>query len=168
MDEVILVNEKDEEIGTMEKLEAHRQGLLHRAFSVFIFNSKGEMLLQRRAVEKYHSGGLWTNACCSHPRPGESIEGAAKRRLKEEMGMECELRKEFYFIYQIDFENGLQEHELDYILIGFCDDFPKPDPGEVGEWKYLSSALIEKDINLNPLSYTEWFKLVFKKVVELI
>src|SRR4249919_2599143 len=113
--EVILVNEQNEAIGTMEKMEAHRKALLHRAFSVFIFNSKGEMLLQQRALNKYHSGGLWTNACCSHPRPGELIEDAATRRLKEELGFETPLKKIFQFTYQASFDNGLTEHEFDHV-----------------------------------------------------
>lgn len=165
MEEVILVNEKDEQTGTMEKLEAHRRGLLHRAFSVFIFNSKGELLLQKRAEGKYHSAGLWTNTCCSHPRPGESVEEAAKRRLKEEMGMECELKKEFFFIYNIEFKNGLKEHELDYILTGYCDDPPLLNPEEASEWKYISPKDLISEIKKYPENYTEWFKMIAEKVI---
>ena len=118
MEEVILVNEQDEQTGTIEKMEAHRKALLHRAFSVFIFNGKGEMLLQQRAMGKYHSPGLWTNACCSHPRPGEEVETAAFRRLKEEMGIETSLKKIFDFIYRTEFDNGLTEYEFDHVYIG--------------------------------------------------
>src|SRR5215468_430433 len=116
MEQVILVNELDEEIGTMEKLSAHEQGVLHRAISVFIFNEKGEMLLQQRASRKYHSGGLWTNACCSHPHPGEATHAAALRRLKEEMGFETSLKKAFDFVYKTSFDNGLTEHEFDHVF----------------------------------------------------
>lgn len=168
MEKVILVNERDEEIGTMEKLEAHQKGFLHRAFSVFVFNSKGELLLQRRAKEKYHSGGLWTNTCCSHPRPGEEILEAANRRLKEEMGMACNLKPEFSFLYKVEFKNGLTEHELDHVLIGYCDDLPDPNPEEVGEWKYISLEDAQKDSEDHPEMYTEWFKIIIDKVIKLV
>ena len=160
MEQVILVDEKDNEIGTMEKMEAHLKGLLHRAFSVVIFNSNGEMLLQQRAKEKYHSGGLWTNACCSHPSPGESIEDAGKRRLFQEMGFSCELTYSHKFIYKVEFDNGLTEYEWDYVLVGYYDGAPQLNPGEAQSWKYESIESIKSDLILNPDKYTSWFKLI--------
>src|SRR4030042_2763439 len=127
MEKIILVDENDREIGTEEKLKTHEQGKLHRAFSIFVFNSKGELLLQRRAKGKYHSGGLWTNTCCSHPREGEKLEEAVHRRLKQEMGLDCPLKEAFSFIYKVRFENGLFEHELDHVFIGRVDGKPVPD-----------------------------------------
>lgn len=162
MDEVILVNERDEVIGRMEKLEAHKKGLLHRAFSVFIFNPRGDILLQRRAMDKYHSAGLWSNTCCSHPRPDERIEQAASRRLKEEMGLECDVKNIFLFQYKVDFDNGLTEHEMDYVLVGFTDEMPKPNPAEVMDWKFMSPEEIENDLQLHPEKYTFWLKHCFK------
>ena len=132
--EVILVDEQDQEIGVMEKMEAHRQGLLHRAFSVFIFNEKGEMLLQQRSLDKYHSGGLWTNACCSHPRPGEDIQRAAQRRLHEELGFVTSIEEIFDFIYKSPFDNGLTEHEFDHVFIGVYDDVIEPNQKEVKDF----------------------------------
>ena len=162
MEQVILVGTDDKEIGTMEKQQAHIEGRLHRAISVFIFNSKGEMLLQRRASGKYHSAGLWTNTCCSHPFPGETVHAAAVRRLQEEMGMECELKKTFSFIYNAKLDNGLTEHEFDHVFRGTTDAFPKPDPAEVGAWQFLFPAQIEKDIKEHPQEYTEWFKICIR------
>lgn len=160
-EEVILVNEMDEPVGQLEKMQAHQEGLLHRAFSIFILNDKGEMLLHKRAKEKYHSGGLWTNACCSHPRPSESVLDAAHRRLNEEMGMQCELRASFSFIYKAKLDNDLTEHELDHVLIGNYSDAPNPNTNEVEDWKYLSVSTIQKEIQLQPEAYTEWFKIAF-------
>ena len=167
-EEVILVNEADEEIGTMEKMEVHRKALLHRAFSVFLFNSHGEMLLQQRALCKYHSGGLWTNACCSHPRPGEKVESAALRRTREELGIEPLLNRAFSFTYRADFDNGLTEHEFDHVFVGRYDGELIPDPGEVSNTCYLGMEEIRKDMENNPAKYTEWFKIAFQQVEEHI
>lgn len=150
----------------MEKMEAHRQGLLHRAFSVFIFNSRGEMLLQQRAHDKYHSPGLWTNTCCSHPMPGESTSDAATRRLSEEMGLSCPLRHLFQFIYRIDFSNGLTEHELDHVYIGITDQEPHINPEEVSDYRYIALHDLETDLRENPANYTEWFRLCVARVIE--
>jgi isopentenyl-diphosphate delta-isomerase len=133
--EVILVNESDEAIGAMEKMEAHRLGVLHRAFSVFIFNSNGHMLLQQRADTKYHSAGLWTNACCSHPAPGEEVKSAAERRLQEELGFKADIKRAFDFVYKASFNNGLTEHEYDHVFVGYYDGEIRPDQDEVKGWK---------------------------------
>lgn len=164
MEQVILVDENDNQIGLMEKMEAHQKGLLHRAFSVFVFNDKNQMLLQRRALSKYHSGGLWTNTCCSHPRDGESIVEAGTRRLREEMGFECELKSIFSFIYKAELDNDLTENELDHVLIGSWDNIPTPNPDEVDDWKYISLEDLVDDIETHPENYTVWFKLVFDRV----
>lgn len=164
MEEVILVDENDREIGLMEKMEAHEKGLLHRAFSVFIFNQKNELLLQKRAFSKYHSGGLWTNTCCSHPRKNESIEDAAKRRLMEEMGMTCELKTIFSFIYKAQLDKGLTEHEFDYVLIGYTNNLPIINKDEVADYKFIDFKNLELDIKLNENDYTVWFKTIFAKV----
>jgi isopentenyl-diphosphate delta-isomerase len=162
--EVILVNELDEQTGTMEKMEAHRKAVLHRAFSVFIFNGRGEMLLQRRALNKYHSGGLWTNACCSHPMPGESTEAAASRRLKEELGFVTPLKKTFHFIYRADFDNGLTEYEYDHVFTGVFDGMIHPNPEEVGDYCYKSMDEIRASLLTHSHKYTEWFKIAFHKL----
>lgn len=164
--EVILVNEHDEPVGVMEKMEAHRKGLLHRAFSVFIFNSKGEMLLQQRAAEKYHSGGLWTNACCSHPNPGETTDQAASRRLREEMGFSTPVKKIFDFSYRSEFDNGLIEHEFDHVYAGLFEGPFKPNPAEVKDYCYKSIAAIEESLQSHPDKYTTWFHIAFPKVKE--
>ena len=161
---VILVDEQDNEIGVMEKLQAHEEGRLHRAFSVFIFNDKNELLLQQRALSKYHSAGLWTNTCCSHPRPNETIKDAANRRLFEEMGMSCDLKIKTNFIYKTPFDNGLTEHELDYVLVGYTDRQPNINKEEVENFKWLSVLDIKKDIALNPNTYTSWFKIALDSV----
>lgn len=161
MEQVILVNEMDVELGLMEKMEAHTKALLHRAFSVFVFNKNGEMLLQQRAITKYHSGGLWTNTCCSHPRPGETILQAANRRLKEEMGFETALIKVLDFIYKAPFSNGLTEHEFDHVLVGYYDGIIYPNQEEVEKYSFNSLADIELQINQCPEIYTEWFKIAF-------
>lgn len=164
MSQVILVNEADEPVGTMEKMQVHQEGLLHRAFSIFIFNRKGQMLLQQRAFNKYHSGGLWTNACCSHPLPGEHTADAARRRLKEEMGFETELKEAFSFIYITHFDNGLTEHELDHVFTGFFDGELFPDAAEVSDYAYHSLEDIRLSVKNNPDLYTSWFKIAFPKL----
>ncbi|MFD1630186.1 isopentenyl-diphosphate Delta-isomerase [Pseudopedobacter beijingensis] len=165
MEKVVLVDELDKEIGIMEKLAAHQQPTLHRAFSVCLFNEKGEMLLQRRADNKYHCAGLWTNTCCSHPRPGEEVKTAAKRRLLEEMGIEdVDLNKEFDFIYQATFDNGLFEHEFDHVFFGEFSGEPLINREEVEEWKYMSLEQIEEELNRYPEKYTPWFKIIIEKI----
>jgi isopentenyl-diphosphate Delta-isomerase len=163
-EKVILVDENDNELGLMEKMQAHEKGLLHRAFSVFVFNSKNELMLQQRSDEKYHSGGLWTNTCCSHPRHGESVESAAHRRLVEEMGFNCELNHQFSFIYKAHLDNNLTEHELDHVFFGFYDGAPLFNTDEVKAWKFESIEFIKEDIALCPEKYTAWFKIIFKRV----
>lgn len=161
---VSLVDEEDNEIGVMEKLQAHEQGLLHRAISVFIFNDQNQLLLQQRAAGKYHSPKLWTNTCCSHPRPGEDLMDAANRRLMEEMNMKCRLRYQFSFTYKAELDQGLTEHELDHIFFGESNVLPSPEPSEVMGWKYLSLSEIEKEIENKPEQYTSWFKLMLYKI----
>lgn len=166
--DVILVDDKDNETGRMEKMEAHQKGMLHRAFSILIFNSKGEMLLQKRALTKYHSGGLWTNTCCSHPEPGETILEAGKRRLKEEMDLDCDLEKIYSFIYKVELNNNLIEHELDHVLIGFSNGNPKLNKDEASEYKWISINEIQKELENNPNLYTFWFKEIIKNGIERI
>lgn len=168
MENVILVNEQDEETGTMEKMLAHEKAVLHRAISIFIFNAKGEMLLQQRAMKKYHSGGLWTNACCSHPRPGEETQAAAARRLKEEMGFETSLTKAFDFIYKASLDNGLTEHELDHVFIGYYNGAIHPNANEVQDYCYKTIDEIESSLESHPHKYTVWFKLAFPKILSLL
>jgi isopentenyl-diphosphate delta-isomerase len=163
LNQVILVNEFDEEIGTMEKLEAHQKGLLHRAFSVFVFNTKKELLLQKRALGKYHSEGLWTNTCCSHPSPGESIEEAAVRRLMEEMGYSCTVFKSFSFIYDVALDNDLIEHELDHVVIGISDNNPILNPAEASAFEWKSIETIKNEMDLFPDNYTSWFKIILNE-----
>ena len=163
---VILVNQQDEQIGTQEKLQAHQLGNLHRAFSIFIFNTKGEMLLQQRALSKYHTGGLWTNTCCSHPRPGEIVEDAAHRRLQEEMGFDCKLEKAFSFIYQIKFDkDGLYEHEYDHVFIGTYDDQPQINPEEVHAFRWISMDDLAQEIKDHPQQFTYWFLVALEKLI---
>ena len=164
--EVIVVDENDNAKGVMEKMEAHQKGVLHRAFSVFVFNSAGELLLQQRADHKYHSGGLWTNTCCSHPAPGEEVTDAALRRLKEEMGFNCELSHAFSFIYKAHFQNGLTEYEFDHVYIGYSDSIPLLNKDEVQNWKYINLQKLSQDIEENPGIYTAWIKECFKMVVD--
>lgn len=161
---VILVDAQDKELGIMEKMQAHHEGKLHRAVSVIIFNSQKQMLLQKRAIVKYHSAGLWSNACCSHPRPGEAPIEAAKRRLYEELGIKCELQKMFDFVYEVKLDSGLTEHEFDHVFAGICNDVPLPDPMEVGDWKYMNIDEIKTQIDSKPHDFTEWFKLIFEKI----
>jgi len=165
---VILVDDKDNEIGLMAKTEAHKKALLHRAISVFIFNSADEWLLQRRALTKYHSGGLWTNACCTHPLPNESNIDAANRRLKEEMGMHSALKESFYFKYKEALDNELTEHELDHVFIGTTDLTPNVNFDEVAEYKYISYDDLIRDIQKSPSNYTVWFKKIVERVSILI
>lgn len=162
--EVVLVNEQDEEIGTMEKMAAHREAYLHRAFSIFIFNTRGEMLLQQRSPDKYHSGGLWTNACCSHPLPGEDTIQAANRRLREEMGFETPLEKIFDFTYRSEFNNGLTEYEFDHVFTGFYDGIVRPDRSEVQNYLYMSLKDIQTALINHAGLYTAWFHIAFPMV----
>jgi isopentenyl-diphosphate delta-isomerase len=162
-EQVILVTEDDTPIGLMEKMEAHEKALLHRAFSVFVFNDKGELLLQQRAAEKYHSPLLWANTCCSHQRDGESNIEAGTRRLQEEMGFTCNLKESFSFIYKAPFDNGLTEHELDHVMIGYYNEEPKINKEEVASSKWMKIEEIKKDIDKQPEIYTEWFKIIFKE-----
>lgn len=166
MERVVLVDEQDKEIGTMEKMEAHRLGALHRAFSVFIFNKRGEMLLQQRALEKYHSGGLWTNTCCSHPRLHEQVSDGARRRLNEELGFETELQPIFNFVYKATFENGLTEHEFDHVYFGIYESIIQPNPKEVMNVKFEALEKISSDLKKHPEKFTAWFKLAFDRVHE--
>ena len=161
-EQVILVNEKDEQIGLMPKLEAHQKALLHRAFSVFILNKKGELMLQQRAAHKYHSPLLWTNTCCSHQRDSESNLEAGKRRLFEEMGFVCELKEVFSFIYRAPFDNGLTEHELDHVMVGEYEESPVINREEVNDFKWMTLEAVKSDIEIQPAIYTEWFKIIFE------
>jgi isopentenyl-diphosphate delta-isomerase len=165
---VILVNEQDEPIGLMEKMEAHQKAQLHRAFSVFVFNNKNELLLQQRAAEKYHSPLLWTNTCCSHQRDGETNIEAGLRRLEEEMGFTCNLTEVFSFIYKAPFDNGLTEHEFDHVMIGYYDENPKINKEEVEDFKWMKLEDVLKDMNEHPNQYTEWFKIIFKEFYDYI
>ena len=164
MELVVLVNESDEQTGTMEKMAAHRTPNLHRAFSVFLFNNQGKMLLQQRAFKKYHSGGLWTNTCCSHPRPGEETEAAALRRLYEEMGISASIHHAFSFIYKASFENGLTEYEYDHVFIGQFNGAIAPNESEVAGYCFKSLEEIKADIDIKPQFYTEWFKIALPKL----
>ena len=165
---VVLVDQNDQKLGLMEKQQAHVAGLLHRAFSVFIFNSKGELMIQQRAASKYHSPTLWTNTCCSHPRDNETYEQAAHRRLEEEMGFDCELEYKFNFIYKAHLENDLIEHELDHVFIGTFDDEPKLNPDEVMAYRWVELDDLKKDMEKNPQNYTAWFKIIFEHYVSYI
>ena len=164
MEEVILVTESNEPIGRMEKIEAHRKGVLHRAFSIFILNERNEMLLQQRANTKYHNSGLWTNACCSHPRPFENTETAAQRRLQEELGFTTSLTKIFDFQYNAAFDNGLTEHEYDHVYIGAYTGKISPNPNEVQDYCYKKMDEIANTIKTHPHKYTPWFLIAFPKV----
>lgn len=165
---VILVDEQDHEIGQSGKMEAHELGLLHRAFSILIFNSKGELLLQQRAAHKYHSPLLWTNSCCSHQRPGEQTLAAAKRRLQEEMGLQAQMKEAFQFIYQAKLDQGLTEHELDHVLIGTTDDNPIINPEEVAAYRWVGLTELVKNIEQEPQTYTVWFKILIQQHLEAI
>lgn len=161
---VILVNEQDEPIGLMPKMEAHEKAVLHRAFSVFVFNAKGELMLQQRALHKYHSPGLWTNTCCSHQRDGETNLAAGARRLQEEMGFVVPLKELFSFIYKAPFDNGLTEHELDHVMVGHSETVPHINEDEVAAWKWMSMDAIAYEMKEHPERYTEWFKIIFDRV----
>ncbi len=164
MDElVILVDKNDNQLGLMEKIEAHEKAVLHRAFSVFILNDNNELLLQKRALSKYHSPGLWTNTCCSHPRDGESVIDAGIRRLREEMGFETEIHTLFSFIYIAEFDNGLTEHEFDHVLLGRYNKTPLINKLEVSDWKWIDIEFLKKDVVVNPDIYTVWFKIIFQQ-----
>jgi len=167
-EQVILVNERDEQIGLMPKMEAHEKAVLHRAFSVFVFNDKDELMLQQRAADKYHSPLLWTNSCCSHQRDGESNLEAGKRRLQEEMGFVCELEEVTSFIYKAPFDNGLTEHELDHIMIGYYNENPIINREEVESFKWMTVEEVKNDMLLHPEIYTEWFKIIFEKYYSFI
>lgn len=160
------MNENDEQTGVLEKIEAHQKGLLHRAFSVFIFNDHNQLMLQQRAFDKYHSGGLWTNTCCSHPMPGEKTEAACHRRLREEMGFDTELEYVTSFIYKAELDHELTEYEYDHVYIGFCNENPPVNQREVAAWKFVDLADLETDMVANPNNYTIWFRIIFSKVKE--
>ena len=163
---VLLVNKNDQPLGTMEKMAAHEKGELHRAFSIFIFNSKGEMMLQKRASGKYHSGGLWTNTVCSHPKAGEDVKTAAVRRMDEEMGLECDINEVFTFLYKSEVGDDLTEHEFDHVFIGYSDVQPNPNPEEVEDWKYVSVDWLVKDVEEHPENYTVWFLIALKELLK--
>ncbi|MGV8172423.1 MAG: isopentenyl-diphosphate Delta-isomerase [Candidatus Woesearchaeota archaeon] len=163
-DYVVLVDTNNKKIGVEEKLKAHQDAKLHRAFSILIFNSKGELLIQQRAKEKYHCGGLWANTVCSHPKPNETYNQATHRRLKEEMGFDCRLKKIFCFKYKITFDNGLTENEYDCVFRGKFDGTPKPNPAEIMDYRWISIRDLKKDIKNYPERYTEWFKIVLKRI----
>ncbi|MDC0210588.1 isopentenyl-diphosphate Delta-isomerase [Flavobacteriaceae bacterium] len=160
---VILVDKHDNQLGLMEKIEAHKKAVLHRAFSVFILNDNNELLIQQRALSKYHSPALWTNTCCSHPRDGESVLDAGARRLKEEMGFETKLDSLLSFIYRAKFDNGLTEHEFDHVLFGYYNDDPSINKLEVMDWKWVNLDFLKNDIITNSDLYTIWFKIIFEK-----
>lgn len=160
MEKVILVNEDDNAIGSIEKMEAHQRGLLHRAFSILLFNSKGEILLQKRSRSKYHSGGLWTNTCCSHPHPEETMEDATQRKLKQEMGIDIRPEFVYKFIYKAHLDNDLIEYEYDHVFAAQFDGVPKINSDEVEDWKFMDIIGLRNDIKVNPAAYTFWFKLI--------
>jgi farnesyl-diphosphate farnesyltransferase len=167
-EKVVLVSENDEAVGVEEKHRAHQLGALHRAFSVFVFNASGQLLLQRRALTKYHSRGLWSNTCCGHPRPGETVEKASRRRLNEEMGFDSELRKLFDFVYRARLEDGLVEHEYDHVLVGYFDGIPEADFTEVAEWRWVDIVTLRADLEEHPESYTYWFRLSFDRFLRAV
>ena len=160
MENVILVDKQDNMIGAMEKLEVHRKGLLHRAYSILVFNAKEKLLLQKRTVSKYHSGGLWSNACCSHPAPDESMADATRQRLRHEMGIDLQPEFAFKFIYKCELDKGLIEHEFDHVFTGLYDDAPSINPSEVDDWKFIDVKTLRNDLERNPEKYTTWFKLI--------
>jgi len=166
MEYVILVDEQDITIGKMEKQQAHLEGLLHRAFSIFIFNSENKLLLQKRASSKYHCGGLWTNTCCSHPRENETVQEAANRRLQEEMGMQCDLTPIFSFVYKANFENGLTEHEFDHVLFGESNQIPSINIEEVEDYRFVGIEELQREIKESPQNFTPWFLIALDRVNE--
>lgn len=163
---ILLVDENDKEIGFGEKMQTHLEGRLHRSFSIFVLNSKGKLLMQQRAKTKYHSGGLWSNTCCSHQRQGETLEDAIHRRLQEEMGFDTELKELFTFIYKVPLDHGLTEHEYDHVFYGNFDGKPKPNPEEVDDWKFVDLKELQNDIKEHPEKYTFWLKASFDRVLE--
>lgn len=167
-EQVILVDENDKQIGLMPKMEAHEKALLHRAFSVFVFNNENELMIQQRAEHKYHSPSLWTNTCCSHQREGETNLEAGKRRLQEEMGFDTDLEEVMSFIYKAPFDNGLTEHEFDHIMIGYYNEIPNINPDEVADWKWMTLEAIKDDMKVHPEIYTAWFKIIFEKFYDFI
>lgn len=167
-EEIILVDRNDNQIGSCGKVKAHLEGTLHRAFSVFVFNSKGELLLQKRAYGKYHSGGLWTNTCCSHPRQSEATEDAAHRRLMEEMGFDCSIKKIFDFYYKVELDTNLYEHEYDHIFMGEYDGDPRPNPEEVCAWNWISLEELGHMLQHNPKDFTYWFKFAISDVLNFV
>ena len=167
-EQVILVNEKDEKIGLMPKMEAHEKAMLHRAFSVFIFNKDGQLMLQQRALSKYHSPGLWTNTCCSHQRDGETNIAAGKRRLEEEMGFSVPLEEKASFIYKAPFDNGLTEHEFDHVMVGYFDGVPQINAEEVAAWKWMDLEAVKQDLEDRPHLYTAWFHIIFETFYNLL
>jgi len=158
-EQLILVDADDREVGVGEKMQTHREGALHRAFSVFVFDRAGRLLLQRRAAAKYHSGGLWSNTACGHPRPGEATLTAARRRLREEMGFDCWLREAFAFVYRAEFPDGLVEHEYDHVFVGRFDGAPAPDPDEVEDWRWVTQDELRRALRDEPGHYSQWLKL---------
>lgn len=164
-EQVVLITEQDSPIGVAHKLDAHREGLLHRAFSVFVFDADGSILLQRRNKRKYYSGGLWSNTCCGHPRPGEGRKTAARRRLREEMGINCDLRKIASFHYRAELHNGLIEHEIDHVFVGTWNGVPEPDPYEVEDWRWLAASEIESFLRFRPDTFTTWFRPAWSALV---
>ena len=158
-EQLILVDAEDREVGVGEKMQTHREGALHRAFSVFVFDGAGRLLLQKRAAGKYHSGGLWSNTACGHPRPGEATEAAARRRLREEMGFDCELRAAFGFVYRAELDGALVEHEYDHVFVGTFEGEPAPDPAEVEDWRWVGAAELRRELREEPERYSSWFKL---------
>lgn len=164
MEHVILVDESDNDLGTMEKMEAHRKGVLHRAFSILIFNRQGEMLIQKRSGKKYHSAGLWTNTCCSHPRPGEAMADAISRKLKQEMGIASELEFLYKFKYRSELDNELTEHELDHVYAGVYDGDPQINPDEVESWRFVQLNDLQTEIESHPERFTSWFKLIMREL----
>jgi isopentenyl-diphosphate Delta-isomerase len=166
LERVVLVDAEDREVGTEEKLHAHREGLLHRALSVFLFNARGELLLQRRSLGKYHSAGLWTNTCCSHPRPHERVTQAAARRLREELGIECHLERAFSFLYRAEVTGGLIEHEFDHVFIGRFEGEPRPDPAEVAATRWVSPAELQRELSSDPTAFTPWLHLCLERVLK--
>jgi len=168
IEKVVLVDQQDKAVGEMEKMEAHEKAVLHRAFSVFVFNDRDELMLQQRALGKYHSPGLWTNTCCSHPRTGETFLEAGHRRLVEEMGFDCEIEKIFDFIYKAKLDKGLIEHEFDHVLFGRYNDVPEINPEEVESWKWMKMEDIAADMKSHPENYTVWFRIAFERVFEYL
>jgi len=168
VEKVVLVNKLDSPVGEMEKMEAHEKAVLHRAFSIFVFNDRDELMLQQRALSKYHSPGLWTNTCCSHPRPGEDLLDAGHRRLVEEMGFDCEIEKIFDFIYKAALDKGLTEHEYDHVIFGRYNDNPSINPEEVAAWKWMNMDDIADEINTDPENFTIWFRIAFDRVYKYL